>query len=346
MDIQTLIRPTVKALAPYTSARDDFDQIGAKMTFLDANENPFDTTVNRYPNVQPFQLINKLAALKQVSPNQILLGNGSDEVLDLIVRAFCEPGIDNVITLPPTYGMYKVLAAINNIENRAVLLNRNFQPNISAILQAADSHSKVLFLCSPNNPTGNVFSVKNVLELLQKFKGLVVIDEAYIDFSSQESWLNAIDDYPNLIITQTMSKAYGMAGIRIGVCYASKEIIEVLNKIKAPYNVNVLSIYKALEKLTNIATLKKEVAKIKEGSTFLIEEMQSIPFIKKIYPTEANFILVKVDNAAKRYQQLLEHKIVVRDRSSQPLCNNCLRITVGTQTQNKQLVKLLKKLEL
>ena len=230
-NLNDIIRPTIKALKPYSSARDEFQGNDANIVFLDANENPFENGVNRYPDPQQRKLKSILSEIKGVSAKNILLGNGSDEVLDLIFRAFCEPNKDNIITLPPTYGMYSVLANINAIENRTVLLSDDFQPKVKQILEATDINSKILFLCSPNNPTGNSFKVKTVEELLIKFKGLVVLDEAYIDFSEQKSWLEKLDKYPNLIITQTLSKAYGLAGIRLGVCYASKEIIKILNNI-------------------------------------------------------------------------------------------------------------------
>src|SRR5690606_36552746 len=248
-NINNLVRPNVAALQPYSSARDEYQSTGNSMIFLDANENPFPTNVNRYPDPQQRQLKSRLGELKGIDPGQMLLGNGSDEVLDLIYRAFCEPGRSNVITLPPTYGMYGVLANINNIENREVLLSEEFQPHVEKIFQAVDENTRLIFICSPNNPTGNSFSEEKVTEILRQFNGLVVIDEAYIDFSERESWLKKLKEYPNLVITQTLSKAYGMAGIRLGICYASVEIIAILNKIKPPYNVNQLTQEKALERL-------------------------------------------------------------------------------------------------
>ena len=313
------------------------------MVFLDANENPFDNGVNRYPDPQQVSVKEALSDLKGgIFVNQILLGNGSDEVLDLIFRAFCEPKQDNIITLPPTYGMYKVLANINNIEEREVLLTKNFEPSVEQILKASDEQSKILFLCSPNNPTGNSFSTKTVEELLTKFKGLVVIDEAYIDFSVEKSWLDRLNEFSNLIITQTLSKAYGMAGIRLGICYASSEIITILNKIKPPYNINELTQKKALKKLLNKNKVQHEIEKILEQRKKLIEKLASISFIEKIYPTDANFILIKVDDALKRYNQLIAKGIVIRNRTTQPLCENTLRLTVGTIGENKKLIEALK----
>ncbi|GGK50017.1 histidinol-phosphate aminotransferase [Lutibacter litoralis] len=342
MNITKLVRENIKSLKPYSSARDEFKEFTSEMVFLDANENPFDNGVNRYPDPQQITVKDTLSKLKGVSVPQILLGNGSDEVLDLIFRAFCEPKQDNIITLPPTYGMYKVLANINNIEEREVLLTENFEPSVEQILKVADTRSKILFLCSPNNPTGNSFSTNTVEELLTKFKGLVVIDEAYIDFSVEKSWLSKLDEFPNLIVAQTLSKAYGMAGIRLGICYASSEIIAILNKIKPPYNINELTQKKALKKLLNKNKVQHEIQKIIEQRTKLIEKLGSISFIEKIYPTDANFVLIKVDNAIKRYSQLIDKGIVIRNRTTQPLCENTLRLTVGTKSENKKLIEALK----
>lgn len=333
-------------MKPYSSARDEFEDFEtADMIFLDANENPFENGVNRYPDPQQMKLKRILSKQKNAKINQILLGNGSDEVLDLIFRAFCEPNIDNIITLPPTYGMYSVLANINSVENQEVLLSDDFQPNIESILEKVNSNTKIIFLCSPNNPTGNSFSDESVITLLQNFNGLVVIDEAYIDFSNKQSWLNEMDEYPNLIITQTLSKAYGLAGIRLGICYASIQIISVLNKIKPPYNVNELTQQRAVERLQNMEIVKNEINLIIEQKDNLLKALVELNFIKKIYPTEANFILIKVDDATKRYNQLLEKGIVIRNRTTQPLCENCLRLTIGTEEENKKLIEALSLLE-
>lgn len=343
-NIQTLVRENVKKLKPYSSARDEYKATGTEMVFLDANENPYQTDVNRYPDPHQRNVKDELAKIKGIRPEEILLGNGSDEVLDLLFRAFCEPGKDNVITLPPTYGMYKVLSEINNIENREVLLSEDFDPQVSAILDKADTHSKLLFLCSPNNPTGNTFSEEKVEELLQKFNGLVIIDEAYIDFSGKESWLSRLQQYPNLVITQTLSKAYGMAGIRLGICCASEEIIEILKKIKPPYNVNELTQQRALNRILDVENVKTEVADILEGRNQLFKVLQEVPYVEKIYPSDANFILVKVDDATTRYHQLIEKGIVIRNRTTQPLCENTLRLTVGTTQENQKLIAALKSL--
>jgi histidinol-phosphate aminotransferase len=340
-DINKLVRESVRELKPYSSARDEYVSDGSDMVFLDANENPFNNGVNRYPDPQQRNLKALLAEQKGVAVKNLLLGNGSDEVLDLIFRAFCEPKIDNIITSPPTYGMYKVLAGINDIENREVLLTSDFEPNVEGVLKNADQNTKLLFLCSPNNPTGNCFSEKHIKQLLNSFKGIVVIDEAYIDFSEAESWLVQLRNYPNLIVTQTLSKAYGLAGIRLGICCASPAIITILNKIKPPYNVNELTQQRALQHVLNTKNVHEEVRSILKERNQLTKELSRFDFVHKIYPTDANFILVKVDDAHKRYQQLLDKGIVVRNRSTQPLCENTLRLTVGNQEENEKLIKAL-----
>ncbi|WP_299016981.1 histidinol-phosphate transaminase [uncultured Polaribacter sp.] len=344
-NINNLVRENIKSLKPYSSARDEYkDATSDEMVFLDANENPFENGVNRYPDPQQHAVKELLSAIKNVSKENILLGNGSDEVLDLLFRAFCEPKEDNIITLPPTYGMYAVLANINNVENRTVLLTQDFQPKVDQILENVDANSKMLFLCSPNNPSGNSFSTKIIEELLQKFKGFVIIDEAYIDFSKEVSWLERLEEFPNLIVTQTLSKAYGLAGIRLGVCYASQEIIKILNNIKPPYNVNELTQQKAIERLQKVAEVQVEINKIKEQRTLLVQSLKEIDFITKIYPSDCNFVLVKVDDANQRYNQLIAKGIVIRNRTTQPLCENCLRLTVGTEEENNKLIKALEQL--
>lgn len=343
-NIGKIVRDTIKALKPYSSARDEYVSDGSTMIFLDANENPFENGVNRYPDPYQRSLKAVLAEQKGVSESNMLLGNGSDEVLDLIYRAFCEPNQDNIITLPPTYGMYKVLAGINAVENREVLLTSDFEPDVPAILSAVDENTKLIFICSPNNPTGNSFKKEYVGKLLESFSGLVVIDEAYIDFSEQESWLSSLNNYPNLIVTQTLSKAYGLAGIRLGICCASEEIIAILNKIKPPYNVNQLTQQKALQRVLNEDAVQQEVVQILEERANLKQALQELDFVEQLYPSNANFVLAKVDDADKRYQQLLDQHVVVRNRSTQPLCENTLRFTVGTPTENKALIAILKKL--
>ncbi len=340
-NLDSLVRKNVLGLKPYSSARDEFKDFNTDMIFLDANENPFENGVNRYPDPQQRSLKSLLSTQKGIPQEQLLLGNGSDEVLDLIYRVFCEPNRDNIITLPPTYGMYNVLAETNAITNKEVLLTTDFEIDTKSIFEAIDKNTKLIFICSPNNPTGNSFASKNIVLLLQNFNGIVVIDEAYIDFSEEESWLKRLNQFPNLIVTQTLSKAYGLAGIRLGICYASQAIIHFLNKIKAPYNVNELTQNRASQRLASYQRVQQEVVKIVEERNDLIASFKNIPFIKKIYPTDANFILVKVDNADKRYSELIQKGIVIRNRSTQPLCENTLRFTVGTVDENKQLLKVL-----
>lgn len=342
MNIQNLIRPTIKALKPYSSARDEFQGNSDDMVFLDANENPYENGVNRYPDPQQRSVKSLLSEIKGIPQKNILLGNGSDEVLDLIYRAFCEPNKDNIITLPPTYGMYGVLANINAVDIKSVQLDVSFQPKVDEILNIADSNSKLLFLCSPNNPTGNSFEAKSIEKLIKNFKGIVVIDEAYIDFSKEESWVSRLDEFPNLLVTQTLSKAYGMAGIRLGICYASEEIISVLNRIKPPYNVNELTQQKAILQLKDYDLTKQQVLSILKEREALLTNLQTVSFISKIYPTDANFVLAKVDDATKRYNQLIDKGIVIRNRTTQSGCENCLRFTVGTSEENSLLIDSLK----
>lgn len=341
-NLNNLVRENVKTMKPYSSARDEFKDFDvAQMIFLDANENPYENGVNRYPDPQQSSVKAVLAKQRNLKVEQVLLGNGSDEVLDLLFRAFCEPKVDNVITLPPTYGMYGVLSNINAIENREILLSLDFQPEIEKILSVADANTKMLFLCSPNNPTGNSFDDESIVTLLKNFNGLVVIDEAYIDFSKKPSWLNELDEYPNLVITQTLSKAYGLAGIRLGICYASKAIISILNKIKPPYNVNKLTQQRALDRLGDKEKIQLEIDSIVIQRDNLLKVLNEVQFVSKIYPTEANFVLIKVDDANKRYNELIQKGIVIRNRTTQPLCENTLRLTIGTADENKILMEAL-----
>jgi histidinol-phosphate aminotransferase len=346
-NINNLTRENIKSLKPYSSARDEYkDATSKEMVFLDANENPFENGVNRYPDPHQNNVKELLSKIKGIDKENIFLGNGSDEVLDLIVRAFCEPYKDNLITLPPTYGMYAVLADINAIENRKVLLNNDFQPNVSQILNNADTNSKILFICSPNNPTGNSMLTHSVEKLLLKFNGLVIIDEAYIDFSEEKSWLARLEEFPNLIVAQTLSKAYALAGIRLGACYASKEIITILNTIKPPYNVNELSQQRAIGKLQKMDEIKNEVAQLISERKRLKKELECcVNYIEKVYPSDGNFLLIKVDDATVRYNQLLEYGIVIRNRTTEPLCNNCLRISVGVCEENQRLIRALKSIQ-
>ena len=344
MDLNKLLRKNILGMKPYSSARDEYKDLQADMVFLDANENPFDTPLNRYPDPQQTRLKESIASQKMVSTDQLLLGNGSDEVLDLIFRAFCEPNQDSILTTPPTYGMYDVLANLNAVDNILVPLSPDFQLEVDSILDAIKPQTKLLFICSPNNPSGNSVERKAIERLLKNFNGLVIIDEAYIDFTKDPSWTQVLEQYPNLIVTQTLSKAYGLAGIRLGICYASKEIIAVLNKIKPPYNINSLTQEAAIKAFENKDSVQAQIESILNERSNLINAFKSVPFIKKIYPSEANFILIKVDDANKRYEELIKNGIVVRNRSSQLHCENCLRITVGTPSENTQLITLLKTL--
>jgi histidinol-phosphate aminotransferase len=345
MNLNKLLRKNILGMKPYSSARDEYKDLQADMVFLDANENPFDTLLNRYPDPQQTRLKEIIATLKEVSTEQLLLGNGSDEVLDLIFRAFCEPNQDSILTLPPTYGMYDVLANLNAVENIQVPLSPDFQLEVDSILAAIESRTKLLFICSPNNPSGNAVDRKAIERLLNEFKGVVVIDEAYIDFTNEVSLIAYLNMYPNLIVIQTLSKAYGLAGIRLGICYASNAIIAVLNKIKPPYNINTLTQDAAIKALENKDVVDVQVETLLNERNRLINAFKSVSFIKKIYPSEANFILIKVDDANKRYDELIKNSVVVRNRSSQLHCENCLRITVGTPSENAQLLTLLNTLK-
>ena len=342
MEIKDLIRENIKSLEAYSSARDEFKAMSSEFVFIDANENPFDTGLNRYPDPQQTLVKEALSKIKGISEEQILLGNGSDEVLDLIFRVFCEPRVDNVIVLPPTYGMYEVLANTNAIELVKIPLVENFQPNVKEIIKGQDAKTKLLFLCSPNNPTANSFDANKIETLIKEFNGIVVIDEAYIDFSIEDSWLCRLDEFPNLIVTQTLSKAYGLASIRLGICYASKEIISILNKIKPPYNVNQLTQDVALQSLFNQEKVKNEIAIIISERNQLIRDLQNVEIVEKVYSSDSNFLLVQVDDATLRYKQLVKLGIIVRNRTTQILCDNCLRFTVGTPDENKKLINTLK----
>lgn len=342
IDITQLVRPMVREIAPYRSARDDFEDFEAQKVFLDANENPYNSIANRYPDPLQRQLKRTLAKIKGVEANQILLGNGSDEVLDLVFRAFCEPGQDEVILLPPTYGMYAVLAQLNNVKVNTVPLNESFQLDLEGIMKQVNGNTKVIFVCSPNNPTGNSIPLEQIQSLLNQFSGLVVVDEAYVDFSTKGSAVRFLDDYPHLMICQTFSKAYGLAGIRLGMGIADSKIIDYFNKIKPPYNVNVLTQKTAFNSLNDQNTTKEHVKELLDERQKLEKELLNIDFVNKIYPSDANFLLIQVDNASKRYDQLLSLDIVVRNRSSLSGCENTLRITVGTPQENIRLINACK----
>jgi histidinol-phosphate aminotransferase len=344
-EIVQLVRPLVIEMASYRSARDEFEDFDAQKIFLDANENPYNTNFNRYPDPLQRRLKRVLAKAKGVSADQILLGNGSDEVLDLIFRTFCEPGQDEVILLPPTYGMYGVLAQLNNVKAVDVPLDDNFQLDIASIMSSVNENTKVIFVCSPNNPSGNAIPFEQIEILLKLFKGLVVVDEAYIDFSEQISALSLLETYPKLIICQTLSKAYGLAGIRLGIGFANPEIIDFFNKIKAPYNVNVLTQKTALVSLNAPTVVKGQVKTLIEERQKMERELPTFGFVNKIYPSDANFILIRVDDAQKRYDQFLEQGIVVRNRSSLLGCENTLRITIGTTEENITFINVCKSID-
>ena len=345
MNIDTLVRNNVKKMSSYSSARDDFKKENEKkLIYLDANESPFDNGINRYPDNKHTELKKVVSDIKNVNINQVIFGNGTDEVLDLIVRVFCKPSEDKIITLPPTYGMYDIIAKTNGVENIEIPLKSDFSIDKNEILKLSSKKTKILFLCSPNNPTGNSFDTNNLTDLIKSFKGIVVVDEAYIDFSSKQSLISLIEDNNNLIITQTMSKAYGLAGIRLGMGFSNEKIINYLNKIKPPYNINILTERKALEELNKIDEIEKNISIVLNQRNLLVSCLEKLDFVKKIYKSDANFLLVKVDNADLRYNQLLEKGIVVRNRSNQPLCQNCLRITIGTKNENTSLIKTLNEL--
>lgn len=341
-DINGWVRPNILAMEPYSSARDEFK--GEASVYLDANENPYNRPYNRYPDPMQWKLKERIAEVKSVPKGSILLGNGSDEPIDLIIRAFCVPGKDSILTLEPTYGMYQVAAEVNDIYCKKVKLTADFQINLPELLAAIDATVKVIFICSPNNPTGNSLKRSDIYKILDSFEGIVVVDEAYIDFSADSSLSKNLNDYGNLIVLQTLSKAWGAAGIRLGMAFASPEIIAVLNKIKYPYNVNQLTQEKALEILNNQSKMEEQLKAILEERTRLQQELNNLPLIMKIYPTDANFILVRVDDANAVYAKLASDGIIVRNRNKVTLCANCLRITVGTPEEDDALLKALRKM--
>jgi len=339
MNIKHLVRPNILKLSPYSSARSEYK--GEASVFLDANESPYDTGYNRYPDPLQWRLKEKIGPLKGIAPEHIFLGNGSDEVIDLLIRIFCEPGQDHIITLPPTYGMYKVSADIANVGVKEVLLSKRFQPDVEAILENTNEQSKLLFLCSPNNPTGNSFPLETIAQLAAGFPGITVVDEAYIDFSNQRSSLELLEIHPRLVVMQTFSKAWGMAGIRLGMAFASREIIGLFNKVKPPYNINQLTQETALKQLEKHSQFKERITQLLGQRTLLQQYLSSLDFVQRIYPSDANFILIKVDDPAKVYGYLVKKGIIVRDRSKVALCEGCLRITVGTPEENEKLFQTL-----
>ena len=342
--LKELTRPNVWALKPYSSARDEYSGVEASV-FLDANENPYNAPNNRYPDPLQRELKALIAPLKGVKMENIFLGNGSDEAIDLVFRAFCRPGVDNVVAIDPTYGMYQVCAEVNDVEYRKMLLDVYYQFKASSLLSAIDENTKAIFVCSPNNPTGNSLCRKEIESLLNKFDGLVIVDEAYIDFSSSESLLKDLDKYPNLIVLQTFSKAWGCAAIRLGMAFASPEIIGIFNKIKYPYNVNRLTQEEAIRVLQHPETIKGWVNTLLEERARVMEEFVKLPCCVRVFSTDANFFLAKVYEATQLYNYLVSEGIIVRNRTNVALCNDCLRITIGTKEENDALLDALRKVE-
>lgn len=344
-DLNSLVRDNVKRLKPYSSARSEFS--GVAQVFLDANENAFGSPLtkwyNRYPDPLQWELKKKISTIKNVAPENILLGNGSDECIDLLIRAFCDPQKDNIIICPPTYGMYEVYAHINDVQLKEVPLLPNFQLNLEELENAIDANTKLIFFCSPNNPTGNNMDREDIEMVLNNFDGLVVIDEAYINYSRYRSFVSDLKDYPNLVVMQTFSKAWGLAALRLGMNVASTEIIDILNKIKPPYNINQATqelAMKALDHLEDVNTMIKETVRERED---LVKSLAQLPLVQKIYPSDSNFVLAKMTDATAVYNYLKEKGIIVRNRSNVILCEDCLRITVGTPKENTQLIETLEK---
>ncbi|MET3114031.1 histidinol-phosphate aminotransferase [Pedobacter sp. CG_S7] len=346
MDINNLQRENIKRLRPYSTARDEYK--GQASIFLDANENgfgsPLEQNYNRYPDPLQLDLKDAISKIKGVPIENTFLGNGSDEAIDLLFRAFCEPGKDNVIILPPTYGMYEVSADINNVEVRKVNLLPNFQLDLDGIAEAMDEHTKLIFICSPNNPTGNAIIRTDVETILANFKGLVVIDEAYINYARQKTFIAELTEYSNLVILQTFSKAWGLAALRLGMAFSARPVIDILNKVKPPYNINQATQDLALDALKNVDQVNEWIKTTVQERDLLSIALATLPLVKKVYPSDANFILIAVENAAQTYGALVEQGIIIRDRSKVTLCEGCLRITIGTPTENKTLLQALKSL--
>ncbi|MFT3740558.1 MAG: histidinol-phosphate transaminase [Breznakibacter sp.] len=336
---EKLLRPNILQLKPYSSARDEYS--GEAAVFLDANENPFNSPYNRYPDPYQRVLKQKIGKIKGIDASYIFLGNGSDEPIDVLYRAFCEPGIDNVVSINPTYGMYQVAADINHVEVRRVLLTSGYQIDVPALLAAADKRSKLLFLCSPNNPTGNCLHTADIEAVLKGFNGIVVLDEAYIDFAPGKSFLHRLAEFPNLVVLQTFSKAWGMAGLRLGMAFMDPALVRVFNKIKYPYNINILTQKTALDLLDHSVQMQKWVDELLASREKLAAELAKLPFVVHIYPSDSNFLLIKAHGARHIYQYLVDKQIIVRDRSSVALCEGCLRITVGSADENMQLMEAL-----
>ena len=339
--LEQLTRPNIWSLAPYSSARNEYAGREARV-FLDANENPYNAPFNRYPDPLQLELKAAISKVKGVPAECIFLGNGSDEAIDLPYRCFCEPGVDNVVAIEPTYGMYKVCADINNVEYRTVLLDEQYQTTADKLLAATDAHTKIIWLCTPNNPTGNCLVREEVIKVIEQFEGLVIVDEAYSDFSSQKTLRSELAKYPNLIVLNTMSKAWGCAAIRLGMAFASQDIIDIFNKVKYPYNVSQLTQQQALEALKDPFEVDQWVKILLQERSRMIEAFRELPICEKVYPTDANFFLAKMTDATKIYNYLVDHAIIVRNRHRVQLCQNCLRITIGTKTENNELVAALR----
>ena len=340
-DLEQLVRPNIWKLAPYSSARNEYSGRQAHV-FLDANENPYNDPLNRYPDPLQRELKERLSAVKGVPVDNIFLGNGSDEAIDLPYRIFCTPQADNVVAIEPTYGMYRVCADINDIEYRPVLLDECYQITADRLLAACDNHTKIIWICSPNNPTGNHIVRKEVEEVIQQFEGIVIVDEAYSDFSTQKTFRSEIAKYPNLIVLNTMSKAWGCAAIRLGMAFASKEIVALMNKVKYPYNVNFLTQQKALEVLQDPFGVDKWVKVLLGERARMVGAFMELPICERVYPTDANFFLAKVDDAQSIYDYLVDKGIIVRNRTRVQLCHNCLRVTIGTKSENNELLAALR----
>lgn len=339
--MQELVRKNIRALQPYSCARDEFRGREAHV-FVDANESPFNTGYNRYPDPLQEEIKSLLAPIKNVHPDEIFLGNGSDEAIDLVYRVFCEPRVDNVVAMAPSYGMYEVCANINDVEYRKVLLDENFQLHADAMLSAADDHTKVMWICSPNNPTGNDMDRKEVKRLLDEFPGILVVDEAYIDFSSLRSLRELVRLYPRLIVLNTFSKAWASASVRLGIAFAQSEIIALFNKVKYPYNINLLTQQYALELLRNSEKLQRWTNDVKREREVVVPALKEVRCVVKVYPTDANFVLVKVTDAVRIYNYLVDRGIVVRNRNNVQLCGNCLRITIGSKEENNEVLGALR----
>ena len=344
-DLKKLVRKNIWELAPYSCARDEYSGVDASV-FLDANENPYNGPINRYPDPLQKTLKQEIAKVKGVGEEHIFCGNGSDEAIDLVYRIFCNPGVDNAVAIDPSYGMYKVCADVNNVEYRKVQLDADFQFHAADMLQMTDNHTKLMFICTPNNPTGNDMSHAEVEKLLQNFGGIVVVDEAYFDFSEQPSFTQLLDKYPNLIVLQTFSKAWGCAAIRLGLAFASTDIIGLFNKVKYPYNVNMLTQKQALEALRNAQQTKEWVKILKQERTRLMQRFAELSLTEKVFPSDANFFLARVSDANAIYKYLVGEGIIVRNRHTVTLCGNCLRITVGTPEENNTLIAALEKLKI